>query len=64
LTEKPPHTHSTIICPIYGIDEIKFVITLVPQNDICPHGNTYPKKAVAIKIKIIDVPDNHTCVIL
>lgn len=62
LTENPPHTHSTIIWPIYGIDEIRFVITLVPQKDICPHGKTYPKKAVAIKIKTIITPEAHTWV--
>jgi len=26
----------------------KFVITVAPQNDICPHGKTYPTKAVII----------------
>lgn len=64
LTENPPQTHSTIICPIYGIDEIKLVITLVPQNDICPHGNTYPKNAVPMRIKKMDVPDIQTWVSL
>lgn len=34
--------------------ENKFVITVAPQNDICPQGNTYPKNAVAItKSKIV-----------
>jgi hypothetical protein len=28
--------------------ENKFVITVAPQNLICPHGRTYPIKAVAI----------------
>jgi len=28
--------------------EKKFVITVAPQKDICPHGNTYPVKAIAI----------------
>lgn len=23
-------------------------MTVAPQNDICPHGSTYPMKAVAI----------------
>jgi len=40
LMEKPPHTHSTKDFPKYGIAEIKFVITVAPQNDICPHGRT------------------------
>jgi hypothetical protein len=28
--------------------ENKFVITVAPQNLICPHGRTYPINAVAI----------------
>jgi len=44
---------------MYGIAEIKLVITVAPQNDICPHGNTYPKNAVAIKINKIPTPDPH-----
>lgn len=28
--------------------ENKLVITVAPQNLICPHGSTYPIKAVAI----------------
>jgi len=39
--------------------ESKLVITVAPQKDICPHGSTYPINAVAIKIKIIDVPEIH-----
>lgn len=39
-TAKPPHIHFTNISPIYGIAEIKFVITVAPQNDICPQGST------------------------
>jgi hypothetical protein len=35
------------------------VITVAPQKDICPHGRTYPKKAVAIRIKMIITPDCH-----
>jgi len=26
----------------------RFVITVAPQKDICPHGNTYPINAVII----------------
>lgn len=39
-TANPPQIHETIILPEYGIAEIKFVITVAPQNDICPHGKT------------------------
>jgi len=35
------------------------VITVAPQNDICPHGRTYPMNAVAIRIRTIEVPENH-----
>jgi len=46
--------------PIYGIADIKFVITVAPQSDICPHGNTYPKNAVAIITISITTPTFHT----
>lgn len=56
LIENPPQIHITIRLPIYGIVEIRFVMTVAPQNDICPQGRTYPKKAVAIEIKKIVTP--------
>lgn len=39
-TENPPHSHSTRVCPMYGIAENRFVITVAPQNDIWPQGST------------------------
>lgn len=36
------------------------MITVAPQNDICPHGRTYPTKAVIIVVKRIITPDVHT----
>jgi len=39
-TANPPHIHCTRSPPIYGIAENKFVITVAPQKDICPQGNT------------------------
>lgn len=39
-TEKPPQIHSTIVGPMYGIAERRFVMTVAPQKDICPHGRT------------------------
>ena len=39
-TENPPQAHSTRVWPMYGIAENKLVITVAPQNDICPQGNT------------------------
>lgn len=59
-TENPPQIQQVTELPIYGIAEIKFVITVAPQNDIWPQGKIYPKKAVAINTKIIKIPDVHT----
>lgn len=39
---------------------IILVITVAPQNDICPQGNTYPMKAAPIEISRINTPDIHT----
>lgn len=47
-TANPPHSHSTSVFPMYGIAENRLVITVAPQNLICPQGSTYPMKAVAI----------------
>lgn len=55
-TEKPPQIHSTRLVPMYGIAERRFVITVAPQNDICPHGRTYPMKAVAITVNSKMIP--------
>jgi hypothetical protein len=53
-TVNPPQIHSTSDFPIYGIAENKLVITVAPQNLICPQGRTYPMKAVAIvRMKMI-----------
>lgn len=47
-TANPPQIHSTKDFPIYGMAENRFVMTVAPQNLICPHGRTYPVNAVAI----------------
>jgi len=39
-TENPPQIHLARFVPIYGIAERRLVITVAPQNDICPHGKT------------------------
>jgi len=62
-TANPPQIHSTSIFPTYGIAENKFVITVAPQNLICPHGKTYPMKAVAIVAKKITTPMFHVSII-
>jgi hypothetical protein len=59
LTANPPQTHSTKILPTYGIADNKFVITVAPQNLICPHGRTYPTKAAAIDKKNMTTPMFH-----
>lgn len=46
---------------MYGIADSRFVITVAPQNDICPHGNTYPMNAVAMVMKRIATPTDHVC---
>jgi hypothetical protein len=35
------------------------VITVAAQNLICPHGRTYPKKAVSITRRRIIIPESH-----
>ena len=45
--------------PTYGIAERRFVITVAPQNDICPQGNTYPINAVAVVKNRITTPTDH-----
>ena len=37
-TEKPPHSFDKF-CQMYGIAERRLVMTVPPQNDLCPHGN-------------------------
>ncbi len=56
LIENPHQTQLTRSSPNKGITEIKLVITVAPHNLICPHGKTYPKKAVPINIKKIIIP--------
>lgn len=39
-TENPPQIHCTNVLPIYGMADSRLVMTVAPQNDICPHGRT------------------------
>ena len=39
-TAKPPQKILTIMVPNLGITQIKLVITVAPQNLICPQGRT------------------------
>jgi len=59
-TEGPPQIHVTNSLPTIGIAVSTPVITVAPQNDICPHGSTYPRNAVAIVINIRMIPVVHT----
>lgn len=61
-TENPPHSHFTISFPKYGIADSKLVITVAPHSDICPHGKTYPKNAVAITINSKITPTIHVMI--
>jgi len=49
----------TISSPINGMAEARFVITVAPQKDICPHGRTYPKNAAPITHRRITTPTIH-----
>ena len=64
LTENPPHSQDTTFLPVIGIDDIKFVMTVAPQNDICPHGRTYPINAVIIVIINRVKPVSHVFLFL
>jgi len=59
-TEGPPQIHTTKSFPTSGIADRTPVITVAPQNDICPHGRTYPRKAVPIVINMMITPEIHT----
>jgi len=59
-TEGPPQIHVVSSFPTSGIAVKTPVITVAPQKDICPHGSTYPRKAVAIVINISAIPVVHT----
>jgi len=39
-TANPPHNHCTKSIPKNGIADNRLVITVAPQNDICPQGRT------------------------
>jgi len=62
LTANPPQIHWTRSVPTKGIADIRLVITVAPQNDICPQGRTYPKKAVAMVRNRIITPTDHVCI--
>lgn len=39
-TAGPPQIQITRSCPTIGMADTTPVITVAPQNDICPHGRT------------------------
>jgi hypothetical protein len=61
-TANPPQTRCTTSFPTYGMADSRFVITVAPQNDICPHGSTYPINAVAVVRNRITTPTDHVCI--
>lgn len=63
-TEGPPQIHVTMSFPTIGMADRTPVMTVAPQNDICPHGSTYPRKAVAIIANIMMIPEIHTFFLL
>jgi len=58
-TENPPQIHWTREFPTYGTADSRLVITVAPQNDICPHGSTYPTNAVIITNRNNTTPMFH-----
>lgn len=62
LTANPPQIHCTRSVPTNGIADIRLVITVAPQNDICPQGSTYPRKAVAMVRNRIITPTDQVCI--
>ena len=59
VSENPPQIHSTKFVPMYGIADKRLVMTVAPQNDICPHGRTYPINAVDITVSRRITPIFH-----
>lgn len=59
-TEGPPQIQVTRSFPTMGTAERTPVITVAPQKDICPQGSTYPRKAVAMTIRRIIIPESQT----
>jgi hypothetical protein len=53
-------SHPTNLVPTTGKALAKLVITVLPQRDICPHGNTYPINAVKIITYKITTLTSHT----
>lgn len=39
-TLNPPHSQYIILVPMSGIVDRRFVMTVAPHRDICPHGST------------------------
>lgn len=58
-TANPPQIQRTRSVPISGMAENRFVMTVAPQNDICPQGRTYPRKAVAMTRNRITTPTDQ-----
>ena len=50
--------------PTQGIADSRFVITVAPENDICPHSRTYPMNAVVMVRNRITSPTDHVRTIL
>lgn len=63
-TANPPQTHWTRSIPKYGMADNKLVMTVAPQNDICPQGNTYPINAAPMVKNSNRTPTIHVCVYL
>ena len=59
LILKFPQMILIIFIPMFGMAEMKLVITIIAQYDICLHTNEYPINDSNIIIINIINPDNH-----
>ena len=48
VIENPPQSQTAVEEPTKGNADSRPMMTEAPQKDICPHGKTYPRKAVAM----------------
>jgi hypothetical protein len=57
-------SHCTTSFYMYETTESKFVITVIPQNYICPHGRIYPINVVLAVRNRITSPTDQVLTIL
>jgi hypothetical protein len=53
---------TTVSSARYLQTDRRFVITVAPQKDICPHARAYPMNAVAMVRNRITTPADQVCI--